>query len=63
MKEMLALIGVGIVLWLIVFYPAMRIVRKAGYSRWLTLLFLVPILLLWFMAFAEWPLNNRDAEK
>jgi hypothetical protein len=44
--------------------PAWRICSKAGYPGWLALLFLLPIanlVLLYFLAFAEWPLERRAA--
>jgi hypothetical protein len=47
-----------------VIVPAWRICSKAGYPGWLALLFLLPIanLVLWyFLAFAEWPLERRAA--
>jgi hypothetical protein len=46
----------------LVIVPTSRICSKAGYSGWLSLLVLVPIanlLLLYFLAFAEWPLERR----
>ena len=44
--------------------PAWRICSKAGYPGWLALLFLLPIanlVLLYFLAFSEWPLERRAA--
>lgn len=44
--------------------PAWRICSKAGYPGWLALLFLLPIanlVLLYFLGFAEWPLERRAA--
>ena len=54
--------------WLIVFlvialvvfvvWPAVRILHKAGYSGWWSLLMLVPfvnIIGIWLFAFAKWP--------
>ena len=61
MKETCALLGMGIVLWIVLFYPAMRIVIKAGHSRWVTVLFCIPVVFLGFMAFAEWPVRKREA--
>ena len=46
----------------LVVVPVWRICTKAGFSGWLSLLVLVPIanlLLLYFLAFAEWPLERR----
>ena len=47
-----------VVMSLAVVWPAMRICRRAGFSQWLGLLIVVPlanILLLWFVAFSDWP--------
>jgi uncharacterized membrane protein YhaH (DUF805 family) len=45
--------------------PWIQIFRKAGYSGWLSILFLVPlaniIILFWF-AFSKWPLQ-KEVEK
>jgi energy-converting hydrogenase Eha subunit B len=41
-----------------VVWPASRVCAKAGYSPWLGLVTILPganILLLWFLALAEWP--------
>lgn len=46
----------------LVIVPVWRICAKAGYSGWLSLLVVVPIanlLLLYFLGFAEWPLERR----
>ena len=46
----------------LVLVPIWRICAKAGYPGWLGLLALVPVanlLLLYFLAFAEWPLERR----
>lgn len=42
--------------------PYFRIVSKAGYSGWLSLLMLVPlvnIVMLFVFAFSDWPLEQR----
>jgi hypothetical protein len=58
MPELLILIVIAVgVVW-----PASRICAKAGYSPWLGLVVLIPganILLLWFLALAEWPRKNQ----
>jgi hypothetical protein len=39
-------------------WPAARICRRVGFSPWLGILIMVPLanlLLLWFIAVAEWP--------
>ena len=46
---------------LIIVWPAMRICRRVGFSPWLGILAIVPlanVLLVWFVAFAEWPLEQ-----
>jgi uncharacterized protein (DUF983 family) len=49
-------IGVGVV------WPVSRICAKAGYSPWLGFAVIIPganIILLWFLALAEWPRKNQ----
>lgn len=39
-----------------------RILQKAGFSPWLCLLILIPvvnIIVLWLFAFKRWPIDNR----
>ena len=48
---------------ILVVVPMWRICAKAGYSGWLGLLVLVPfanLILLWFLGFAEWPLERGE---
>ena len=50
----LATLSMGI----IVAWPAGRICRRIGYSPWLGLLAIVPLvnlILLWFVAISDWP--------
>jgi hypothetical protein len=50
---LVVLVVSGVVIW-----PATRVCIKAGYSPWLGILAIIPvanILLLWFLALAEWP--------
>jgi uncharacterized membrane protein YhaH (DUF805 family) len=47
-----------VVIALIYFIPLVKILHKAGYSGWWSLLMLVPILniiMLYVFAFADWP--------
>ena len=47
-----------LVVAVIVVWPATRICAKAGYSPWLGVVIVIPlanILLLWFLALADWP--------
>lgn len=61
--------GEGGIIWMllmavVVVVPFWQICTKAGYSAWLSLLILVPLLnlgLLYFLAFADWP-RGRQAE-
>ena len=51
-----------LVIAVLVVVPVWRICAKAGYSGWLSLLVLVPVanlLLLYFLGFAEWPIERR----
>ena len=50
------LFGLGILA--IVIVPIVMIIRKAGYSGWWVLIWLVPIaniIMLWVFAFSDWP--------
>ena len=51
-----------LIVGVLVIVPVWRICTKVGYSGWLSLLVCVPIanlLLLYFLAFAEWPLERQ----
>jgi|HubBroStandDraft_1064217.scaffolds.fasta_scaffold00219_5 hypothetical protein len=54
--------------WLIVavigVVPFWHICKRVGYSPWLSLLILVPlvnVVFVYYLAFAQWPLENRTA--
>jgi predicted PurR-regulated permease PerM len=43
-----------------VLWPVTRICSRMGFSQWLALLALVPVgnlVLLWFLAYARWPVD------
>lgn len=43
-------------------FPTWRICQRIGYSGWLGLLILFPLInlvLLYFIAFADWPVNKK----
>lgn len=43
--------------------PAWRICQRTGYSGWLGVLILIPIInlaLLYFIAFADWPADKKE---
>jgi hypothetical protein len=45
-----------------IIYPYTRIFGKAGFSPWLGLLICVPlvnIIMIWYLALAEWPAQRR----
>lgn len=60
--------GGGHLLWvlimaLIIIVPMWRICTKAGYTGWLGVLAVVPLanlILLYFLAFADWPALRRS---
>lgn len=56
-----------ILLILLIVFPYWRIFSKAGFSGWLSITMIIPLLnivVLFYLAFAEWPvlknLNNRN---
>ena len=54
---LLVVVAAALVVW-----PYSRIFRKAGFSPWLGLLMLVPIVnivLIFYLAFADWPALKR----
>ena len=58
--------GIGHWLWMLVIaivvvIPVWRICRRAGYPGWLGVLMLIPVanlVLLYFIAFADWPIRK-----
>ena len=51
---------------LIIVWPAMRICRRVGFPLWLGVLAIVPlanVLLVWFVAYAEWPLEKGARQR
>ncbi len=64
--ELLVIFGILLVGAIIVVLPHWKIFGKAGFSPWLSLLMLVPVVslvLLYFLAFAEWPsLRGRTTQ-
>jgi hypothetical protein len=54
----LVIVAVIALMALVVIWPAARICERAGFSRWLGILAVIPIanvVLLWFVAMAPWP--------
>ena len=62
--ELLVLLAITLVSAAVVAFPAGRICQRAGFPPWLGVLAIVPlanVLLLWFVALAEWPASKVDA--
>ncbi|TAM56525.1 MAG: hypothetical protein EPN53_01650 [Acidobacteria bacterium] len=60
---MFLLLGIALTV-VAILLPACRICIKAGYPSWVGVFALVPglnLVLLWFVAFSEWPLEKRVA--
>ena len=56
--ELLLILVIVLVLGFIVIVPYWMIFRKAGYSPWLSLLMMLPlvnIVMLYFLGFSDWP--------
>ncbi|MCW8356431.1 MULTISPECIES: hypothetical protein [Marinomonas] len=54
-----------LVVAILVVVPVYRICQRAGYSGWLGLLILVPmvnLVLLYFIAFSDWPASKKGAQ-
>ncbi len=53
-----------IVVWyFLIVLPFTKIYKKAGYSPWMGILMIVPllnVLMLYFLAFSNWPSLNRN---
>jgi len=47
-----------VVVWLLPMFPISNILKKAGYSPWWALIYVVPIgnlVALWIFAYTKWP--------
>ena len=58
--ELIITVFIAAIAWVVI-WPATRICRRVGFPWWLGLLIVVPIanvILLWVVAFAEWPLEQ-----
>ena len=47
----------------VVLYPWSKIFRKAGYTGWLCVLLIIPLVnlvTLWWFALAQWPIEKRS---
>jgi len=58
----LAVLALGALPVLLSIIAVVRIVQRAGFSGWWTLVILVPVVnmaALWYFAFAEWPVTRQ----
>jgi hypothetical protein len=54
---------IGLIVLVVLLFPIIKILQKAGYSGWWVLLWFVPIgniVALWIFAFADWPALHRS---
>jgi hypothetical protein len=59
--ELLALLAMALLSAVVVAFPAGRVCQRAGFPPWLGVLAVVPLanlLLLWFVALADWPASK-----
>jgi uncharacterized membrane protein YhaH (DUF805 family) len=52
----------ALIVFVVLLYPYVRIIRQAGYSGWWVLILFVPlvnIVMLWVFALARWPALHR----
>lgn len=52
----------ALVISLAIFYPYVRVLRRAGFSGWWFLLMFVPVvnvIMIWVFAFVKWPAVDR----
>lgn len=57
-------IVVGVVLF-VLGYPAARVLKRLGFSRWWVVVALIPyvnVVGLWVLAFVKWPIS-RDSDR
>ena len=62
---------IGSLIWLLVFVgltapPISKMLRKAGFSGWWTVLFYVPVagvIALWVFAYSSWPVFGRKPDR
>lgn len=49
-----------------VIFPIAKILRKAGYSGWWSLLYFIPLvnlICIWIFAFAPWPVSRVENDR
>jgi hypothetical protein len=64
-SEILLILFVVLIFTIIVLIPYWRIFRKAGFQPPLSLLMILPlvnVVMLYYLAFAEWPSLRKDQE-
>ena len=61
--ELVVILSIGFLFWLSI-WPFWIIYEKAGFSKWLSLLNVVPLAnlnVLYYVAFAKWPVPNKNS--
>lgn len=62
LSELIVILVILLILFIPTYFVA-KVLNKAGFSGWYSLLSLVPIInvvCLWLFAFIEWPVEKRD---
>jgi len=62
LPELMVILPIVTTMLVALVWPAARICRRAGFSPWLGVLAVVPLanlVLLWFVAFATWPVADQ----
>lgn len=65
-RHLLILIIMVVGLYWVVYFPYAVVFSRAGYTKWLSVLMLVPlvnIILMWWFAFANWTVRPGDKLK
>jgi hypothetical protein len=63
-SQLLIVLTIGLIYVFVLVLPFWHIFRKAGFSPWLSLLMMVPLVnlvMLYFLAFATWPSQGKAA--
>jgi hypothetical protein len=63
-SQLLIVLTIGLIYVFVLVLPFWHIFRRAGFSPWLSLLMMVPLVnlvMLYFLAFATWPSQGKAA--
>ena len=59
----LVVLFIYLIIYMIIGFPVAHILRRMGYSRWWSVLSIVPVanlLGLWLLAFIDWPITRNQ---